>query len=71
MSKDSEKYYALQAIRKMDSNHLYMVADWVKRHRGAGDKELISLILTFGTPSQSPEQIEALHKAMDTLNNKL
>jgi hypothetical protein len=69
VSKDSEKYYALQAIRKMDSIHLYTVADWVRRYREAGDKELINLILVFGTPIQSPEQIEALHKAMDTLKS--
>ena len=64
--KDNAKFYALQAIRKMDTTSLYPVADWVRRYQKAGEKELISLILLFGKPSQTPEQVDELHKAMST-----
>ena len=64
--KDNAKFYASQAIRKIDASSLFTVADWVRRYRMAGDKELISLILLFGQPSQTPKKVEELREALAT-----
>ena len=64
MAKDNAKYYACQAIRHMDAPSLYVVADWVRRYHEAGEKELISLILLFGKPSQTPEEVDKLYGSM-------
>ena len=69
--KDSAKFYAMQAIRKLDASSLSPVANWVRHYRGAGDKELINLILLFGTPSQTLKEVDELNQALKALGEAL